>query len=370
MKKFVFILLSFCFLFSCHQFQNRSIGLVYVVNVDEAQKSDFYSMFDSVAYISLETIDDNEIGQIDRILYYNEKYIITDRLTNRVFIFNDDGKFYSAIDAIGNGPGEYVQITDVAVDKFEDMIKIQDAMQGKIVSYDLYVHFIKETKFPIFPAPMQFCQVNKDKYAFDYQRCSKEKEWQYNLSINSEDFSGKISKYLPYDKSLDVCFSPRVTLQDVNGEILYIPLYSSTVYTIDSSDVKPRYIFDFGNKWVSQEFIDTKWKDALEFRNKLNDVNFVYYFNLLESGSHICAEFMYKENKYHMVIDKETDHLFLQQETEAYKCHYTENPMCCIGNQFVIPLTPFEYNSMIGEDAVQLPDDNNPVLMFATFKKF
>ena len=370
MKKFVFILLSFCFLFSCHQFQNRSIGLVYVVNVDEAQKSDFYSMFDSVAYISLETIDDNEIGQIDRILYYNEKYIITDRLTNRVFIFNDDGKFYSAIDAIGNGPGEYVQITDVAVDKFEDMIKIQDAMQGKIVSYDLDGHFIKETKFPIFPAPMQFCQVNKDKYAFDYQRCSKEKEWQYNLFISSEYLSGEISKFLPYDKPLDVCFSPRVTLQEIDDEVLYIPLYSPTIYTIDSFELKPRYTFDFGDKWVDQDFVDIEWKDAGEFMNKLSRTKYVYYFNLLESGSHIYAEFMYKENKYRLVIDKETDHLYLQQESEAYKCHYSEIPMCCVGNKFVIPLTPLEYNSMVTENTVQLPEDNNPVLMFATFKNF
>ena len=44
--------------------------------------------------------------------------------------------------------------------------------------------------------------------------------------------------------------------------------------------------------------------------------------------------------------------------------------MCCVGNQFVIPLSSVEYNSMSGEKGVQLPEDNNPVLMFATFKKF
>lgn len=87
----------------------------------------------------------------------------------------------------------------------------------------------------------------------------------------------------------------------------------------------------------------------------MNDVNFVYYFNLLESGSHIYAEFMYREDKYHLVIDKETDYLFLQQEMEAYTCDYTENPVCCVGNQFVIPLAPSEYNSMIDGKAVPLP---------------
>lgn len=370
MTKYLIALLSIYFLFSCNSSRNKDTGIVYVININEAGNNAFYSMFDSVTYTPLETIKENEIGQIDRILYHNEKYIIMDRLTNKIFIFNDDGKYYSTIDAIGNGPGEYVQITDIAIDKFNDIIKIQDSMQGKIISYDLDSHYIGEVKFPVFPPPMQFCQVDKNLYAFDYQRCSKEKKWQYNLSINTEDFSGEINKYLPYDKSLDVCFSPRITLQDLNGEILYIPLYSSTIYTIDSLELKPRYTFDFGDKWVSQEFIDTEWKDALEFKNKLNSVNFIYYFNLLESKSHICAEFMHKENKYHLVIDKKTNHQFLQRETEAYKCHYTENPMCCIGNKFIIPLTPFEYNSMVGQLTEELPEENNPVLMFVDFKSF
>ena len=61
------------------------------------------------------------------------------------------------------------------------------------------------------------------------------------------------------------------------------PYSSPTVYTIESSELKPRYTFDFGDKWVSQEFIDTEWKDAIEFMNKLNNANFVHYFNMLES---------------------------------------------------------------------------------------
>lgn len=370
MKKSVTLLFVLCFLFSCRSSRNEKTENAYTINVDEAQKSDFYSMFDSMTYIPLETIEDHEIGKIDRVLYHDGKYFILDGLTNKVFVFKNDGKYYSVIDAVGNGPGEYVQITDITIDKFNNVVKILDSMQNKIVSYDLEGHFIGETKLSISYAPIHFCQVDKDMYAFDLQRSSNEKEWQYNLSINSEEFSEPIRKFLPYDKALNVCFSPRITLQDVNGEIIFIPLYSSTIYTVGPLEVKPRYVFDFGDKWVSQDFIDIEWTDPVEFMNKLEAVNFVYYFNSLESGSHIYAEFVYKENKYHLVIDKETDHLVLQQETEAHKCPYAERPMCCVGNQFIIPLTPSEYNSMIGEDVVQLPEDNNPVLMFATFKKF
>ena len=82
---------------------------------------------------------------------------------NRVFIFNEDGKYYSKIDAIGNGPEEYVQITDITIDKYNERIKVLDAMQGKIVSYDLEGYSVGETKLPVVPAPLHFCLVEKEK---------------------------------------------------------------------------------------------------------------------------------------------------------------------------------------------------------------
>ena len=76
MKKSVTLLFVLCFLFSCRSSWDGNAEHVYAINIDEAQKSDFYSMFDSVTYIPLETMEDLEIGKINRILYLNEKYIV------------------------------------------------------------------------------------------------------------------------------------------------------------------------------------------------------------------------------------------------------------------------------------------------------
>lgn len=104
----------------------------------------------------METIEDLEIGKINRILYLNEKYIVWDGLTNMVFIFNDDGTYYSKIDAIGNGPGEYAQIIDIAINKYDGTIKILDAMQKKIVTFDKEGQFVGETKLPVSSTPQHF----------------------------------------------------------------------------------------------------------------------------------------------------------------------------------------------------------------------
>ena len=57
MKKTVFALLSLCLLFSCGLSRNESEEHVYTLNVDEAEKKGFSSMFDSVAYIPMETTE-------------------------------------------------------------------------------------------------------------------------------------------------------------------------------------------------------------------------------------------------------------------------------------------------------------------------
>ena len=67
MKKSITLLLTICFLFSCRSSRDGNAEHIYIVNVDEAQDSEFYSMFDSVAYIPLETKGDLEIGKINRI---------------------------------------------------------------------------------------------------------------------------------------------------------------------------------------------------------------------------------------------------------------------------------------------------------------
>lgn len=357
--------------FACDSSKEKSSQVkTYVVQLEEASNADFYTMFDSITYLPLQTVKGNEIGRVGRILYEQEKFFVLDDLAQCVYIFRVDGQYDCKIDAIGNGVGEYVRITDLAIDPIGQQVKIWDGMQMKIVSYDMEGHFVKETKFPVSSTPLHICLLDSCHFAFDFQRGSSDKQWMYHLIISDEAFSKPKECFLPYDRPVSVSFSPRVTLQKFSDEIIYIPLYSSTLYTIDSVGITPRYAFDFGDHWIDSDYMNKTWSDPLAFRNGLGKTDFVYFFNSLESESHIYAEFMYKENKFHLLVDKHTDHLLLQRETEAYACHYSEIPMCTIGNHFVIPLTPDEYNKQLLSDSLHVKDEDNPVLMVASFKQF
>ena len=50
-----------------------------------------------------------------RIIFLNNLLYISDKLTNTLFVFDNTGKFIRVISNKGNGPGEYINITDFAV---------------------------------------------------------------------------------------------------------------------------------------------------------------------------------------------------------------------------------------------------------------
>ena len=301
--------------------------------------------------------------------------MLLDSQTNSIFLYKNNGKYESQIQAIGNGPGEYVQITDFCINEQTQEIKVLDGIQNKLLTFDLRGNFIHETKLTVYPSPLHLSHLSDSLYAFDFQRCSNTKEWQYQLIVSPESFTGNVQKYLSYDKPLGLSFSPRTTLFSLHGETIYVPLYSSTIYTVSSSQIIPRYTFLFGDHWVDQQFIDTQWNDALDFMNRLEDMKYIYYFNILENESHIYSDFMYKGKRYHLVVNKENDHIYFQKETDKYKCKYTGNIIGSIDEQFIIALSPDEYNERTDNTAHThknvhlLSEDQNPVLMLFSFSR-
>ena len=109
--------------------------------------------------------------------------------------------------------------------------------------------------------------------------------------------------------------------------------------------------------------------------NRLEDMKYIYYFNILENESHIYSDFMYKGKRYHLVVNKENDHIYFQKETDKYKCKYTGNIIGSIDEQFIIALSPDEYNEKIDNTAHTyknvhlLSEDQNPVLMLFSFSR-
>lgn len=366
MKTFCSLFLIY-FLFACSLSERVETGKVITVDLDNARAVDFQSMIDSVTYVPLETIEGNEIGEITRLLWNNNQIIIADRMSNCVFIYKENGKYVGKIDALGNGPREYLMITDIIVNTTTGNIEILDSMSGKILRYSSEGVFIEESAITVSPLPIHFSNIDNEKYVYDFQRRRAEENDRYTLKLGNSTLSDIINRFFPYDQALDISISPRVTLQNYKNEIIYTPIYSSVLYTLKDSVVVPRYKFDFRDKWMDEDFINKKRVDPSLFMNELKECGFVYFFNCIESESHIYADFMYKEQQYRAVYQKEKSKLFLQKEENLANCLFPGQPLCSNGTQFVMPMSVMSYNSIVDEKD-KISEENNPILAMIKFK--
>ena len=244
MKNIVGILILIAVLISCgsrSKLNEDKKTCVFKVEVEKALPIDVKSEIDSFRFLILETSDSLQIGRISKILFHDDKMIITDAITNNLYIFNRNGKLLNKISNIGNGPGEYVRIDDVLIDNVLKYIVVLDGIQKKMITYSMAGKYINEFTFQTEHAPMHFGQINEDLYAFDYQRHSNDSLWKYNLVVSSLETGSEKQKYLPYEVSLGVSFSPQTTLFKLEDTLVYIPQYSSIVYNILNDRIDVRY---------------------------------------------------------------------------------------------------------------------------------
>ena len=150
-NKFIMFIV-FLFLISCStQYAQNKLPLdgdYYIIDLDKKKEPAIYlsSLFKNVRTIILETNDDCIIGGIDDIQVFDGYiYILDQRKTKRLFVFDMEGRFIRSIGSVGAGPGEYIEIRDFTFDKKNNIIFLCDH-SNRIHKYKLdgtYMHTIK-----------------------------------------------------------------------------------------------------------------------------------------------------------------------------------------------------------------------------------
>jgi hypothetical protein len=136
--------------FSCKNRQdtsdtNNNIGTVFLDTKNRIQQGiDVTSLADSVRYIKLETTDESLIGNIKQVIFYDGLFFIKDNKSASIFVFDQTGKYKSKISKKGRGPGEYVGITRMMIDRKNRQIILYDIHTRKMSYYTFDGKFIKQ----------------------------------------------------------------------------------------------------------------------------------------------------------------------------------------------------------------------------------
>ena len=116
-----------------------------VIDIEKAIKEQSMLMsefFSSVKTIILETDNHILLGKINGIQVHNDLIFLLDTQQDiGISIFNKDGKFIRKIGKKGNGPGEYLTISDFTIDRENDAVYLMDCDLNKIHKYKITGEF-------------------------------------------------------------------------------------------------------------------------------------------------------------------------------------------------------------------------------------
>lgn len=265
-------------------------SMVVIKPTDYFKQVDISEIIDTVKFVTLELREGSLVGNIAKVIVFEDRIYIYDNLTYSIFVFNIHGEYIFKISRIGKGPGEYNQVDLFDIDYENRQIILVDLMGYWILRYDFKGNFISQEKIPIWIEGLA-PTFNGGVVVYANHRDNTVK-FSQEFNIYYLDSSMQVSNaYFPYNSNN---FSnPRVkfstsesgSFYTYDNDRYFFSHYKNHVYQVTETGLKPKYSFDFGKESFNEEYLNNKSKlkafiDKGEFYglgNMLENDDFVIY---------------------------------------------------------------------------------------------
>lgn len=291
MKRIAYLLLS-VLLVGCGQ-SKKDVDEIELISIPSGiEVLDMADVLKSVSFIQPEITDQSLITSTSRVYRLGGKIYIGSE--NAILVFGEDGSFIRRIEHQGNGPGEYVRLTDFDIS--EETIFVLDNNSQQVLLYDLNGEFVKKIGLNFWAIRMKAIGKNSIALFSGNQTSSTENVHKVNL-IDTQN-GEVLSKCLPIDprKSEYLHMFSANNFSTASGETLLAELYNDTIYTIGITESKPTYVLDFGSDKIPDSFFDNGFEDIMQFQEKFTASSFSYGYNtILNMGKgFLCSIYLNK----------------------------------------------------------------------------
>ncbi len=377
-KKITFIIISATLLLvcSCTDLKNKAdkkeiVSEVIKVN-DEKDRgktiaSDIFPLFD---FIKLETNDEAIFGNIERIIFYNDRIFILDsEVAGNAQSFDRSGKYITTVGGKGKGPGEIIYPMDFYIDTLKKTINILD-MGTSIKVYSLATdcfEILNSSEIPATIGSFKTAPLPDNKRAFITGGKNPE------LCIADKSFKN-LDFYFPYT-SRKFSILLREGLNYGNKNVIFRRYANDTIYNLSEGKPTPYRVFDFNQPVSYNELVNLSESAQNEMLTKYSLINL--YF---ESDSQFylkysinSKEFFYLRNPkgeiYHFSKEKINNDLF---GTKNLYCigvdQYTKSFVFMITPSYLLKLVQTKPESLHPEsinklNQLHLKEDDNYVLV-------
>ena len=371
------------FLCSCG---SKQVSELPVIDVNRSYPSKELILQDiaDVEYIPLETKEGFLIGEDLRVQYMDEEVIVTNNKEEILFFDRKSGKSLYSFRRYGRGPGEYLSIHSIAVDRKNNELFVTEGSfssdRNPVYVYDLQGKYLRTLEYHNIGFAMHFHNYNDD-YLFWYNQ-KTEDPFPYKL----------MSKTNTVFTQLPVEFAGRdkmsITQNRENGGIITISPDGNVLLKIPGG-----YIF-------SEPGLDTvyRWETATGKLIPLLARTPSFHSMEFPIGVFITGES--SEYLFIRTIERKFDFEAYSGFTSVYLIHdkkegifyeglllngdYVDREVFTVNSRVAVPvgtnviglqawklMEAYENNKLRGklaEVASTLKEDDNPVVLIATFK--
>ncbi len=265
--------------------------------VDELDYS--FMVEDSVLAIPLETRDDCLIGEVTKLAYQNNLIYIMDNMSKTIFVFDIKGKLVMKLRAVGNGPGEYINITAFTVVGTD--IVIYDHHVSRLFFYnEKGEHIRTEDASDIWGMDMFLLQ---DKLYLVNNGSNSGKGFYHLFTVNPNK-PDEHEAFLPFEDQGNKGWGIGNYAAPLKDEALIYYFPFDTLYTVKDGKAYPSYCVDFGNKRLPQKYINGDGYDAL--RTAIRENYITGFQRVVQSNRYIFISLWGDKGEYVAVYDKET----------------------------------------------------------------
>ena len=262
--------------------------------------------------IRLETLDNALIGEVTKIIFYDDKFYILDRMIGKsLFVFDKNGNFLSKAKR-GRGPGECLDPWDFIIDPVNQTISLWDQASYQMIKYDLLLNYVDADHYEgISIVNAEY--MNDDSllvFAQVQETANKNSNNAYsNYTIYTNNMT-KGNTMIATDRTL-VNLTLDSPICKTNRTIFVAP-FDNNIYSFTNHKPIILYTLDFGKLNITQEDIRKGIShvfNSARHRRKITSID-----NLHENEKYLSFSFFYHNKLNFFIHSKETN-----------KNYYSEN---------------------------------------------
>ena len=178
--------------------------------------------------------------------------VIDSESAKTINVYNTNGKFSHKIGAIGNGPEEFAEISNVVMIPNSNVISVLDRLQKKILYFNLDGRFLKYEKQP---------------FAFNYYEYLDSGNRVYNIISMYDPIYGKNRgkslivtdsmnhiKYGAFQDTYRENFIYLINrpLRKFGTQVFFSPNLTDSIYIVENENIVPKYYIDLKNHSMSK----------------------------------------------------------------------------------------------------------------------